>query len=364
MITTLPAQIAALDAPLREIAARIFRMSVVRGHAMPPSAMEPWVAASFGDIQRVREQTIVNVTNLLTLEGALFNPLRALRPSGSQTSDTALERWIAAENAAGDFFADPLRDTTADRFGRVEGRYSISASNVAKYEGLHGLVIFAEPHPLRFTEEQLADYLDVALRWIAIAHEHDPQAIYPLITWNCLPRSGATIAHGHMQIALARDMHYVRIEAWRRAAERYRDQHNAHYLDDLYALHSALGLGIPAGELRGFAHLTPLRNREIVLLTPPRRGAFAGGLAQQLAAALFPLLRTMIDTQRMRSFNMAVALPPLATTEESWEDMGIVVRLSDRGDPLAIRNDWGAMELYATGCITVDPFDVAAQLRR
>jgi hypothetical protein len=43
--------------------------------------------------------------------------------------------------------------------------------------------------------------------------------------------------------------------------------------------------------------------------------------------------------------------------------MPIIARIGDRGDPLTNRNDVGAMELFAAGCITADPFEVAAQLR-
>jgi hypothetical protein len=297
------------------------------------------------------------VVNRHTLEATLFNPLRALRPSGEAVSDEQLEAWVQRELAGHDFFADPWRETTADVFGRIEGRYCVSASNVAKYDGWHGLVVFAEPHPLRFGPEQLADYLDVALRWIQAAHAADPGATYPMITWNCLPKSGATIVHGHMQVSLARGMHYGRPELWRLAAERYRGAFGASYFDDLAALHRALGLALhDAPGLRSFAHLTPLRNREVVFLG-------AEGV-EGLAGALYEVLRGLIDGQGVRALNLGIALPPLAPAPESWDGVPVVARIADRGPALTTRNDWGAMELYANGCVTADPFVVAELLRR
>ncbi len=131
-------------------------------------------------------------------------------------------------------------------------------------------MIFDEPHPLRFDGPRLRDYLDTALRWLAAAHAQDSGAIYPLIFWNCLPKGGASQMHGHMQLALAPGMHYARVELWRRAAQSYRAEHGARYFDDLFAVHQALGLAIPSlSGTRAFAHLTPLRNREIVLLASP-----------------------------------------------------------------------------------------------
>ena len=263
MITTLADRIATLSDGLRQTCERIFDVTTMTGYADPPATMEAWIVRHFGTVDAVREQTIVRVVNRLTLEGALFNPLRARRPTESVGGNAALESRIAATLAGVDDFRDPLRATTADLFGRIHGRFCVTASNVAKYDGWHGLVIFDEPHPLRFDQARLSDYLDVAFRWIAAAYAHDEQAIYPIITWNCLPKSGATIMHGHMQIALTPGMHYTHVERWRRAAEAYHAHTGADYFDDLFGLHADLDLAIPgAAETRAFAHLTPARNRE------------------------------------------------------------------------------------------------------
>jgi hypothetical protein len=368
MITTILDRIAALPDGIRQACERIFYVDVTTGYTVPPAPMEAWLEGQFGAVDDVREQTIMKITNRLTLEAALFNPLRARRPADAGGDDAALEARIAEKLAGHDMFREPLRETPADLFGRVRGRFCITASNVAKYDGWHGLVIFDEPHPLRFGQAQVEDYLDVAFRWIAAAHGHDQEAIYPIITWNCLPKSGATLIHGHIQLALARGMHYARVECWRRAAETYRAHNGADYFDDLFAIHQALGLAVPHDSgLRIFAHVTPLRNREIVLLTtapflPPAHGREAAD-ADLLATAIYDVLRQLIDGQGVRAFNMAIALPPLRATAEEWSGVPIIVRLADRGDPLASSNDWGAMELFATGSIVSDPFEVAASLR-
>ncbi len=364
MIASLPERVAALPEPARAAFGRLYHMDRVHGRALPPPEMEAWLRRSFGSVEAVREQTVVRVVNRLTLESALFNPLRARRPTGEAASDAQLEEWIAEELAGADFAA-PLQRTPADPFGRIEGRYSISASNVAKYDGWHGLVIFEEGHPLRFGPEQLADYLDVALRWLEAAHAHDPDAIYPLITWNCLPKSGATIVHGHMQVSLGRGMHYARPELWRRAAERYAAQQAGsglgRYFDDLAQVHAGLGLALHrTATLASFVHLTPLRNREVVLLAA---GEPALDAARRLAGPLYAVLRALIDRQGVRSFNLAVALPALAPAPERWDGFPVLARVGDRGPALTRRNDWGAMELYGTGTITVDPFEVAERLR-
>jgi len=381
MIERIQARVANLPEPRRQLFAQMFDVDVATGHALPPPEMEPWVIQQFGALEPVREQTIVKIVNRLTLESALFNPLRARRPTQPGGGDQALEQSIARELAEYDIFRDTERDTTADVFGRIRGQHCMTASNVAKYAGWHGLVIFNEPHPLRFGIAQLRDYLNVALRWLTAAHSHDSQALYPIITWNCLPKSGATLMHGHLQIALTRSMHYTHIERWRRAAEAYRARTGASYFDDLFALHADLGLTIPLNaETRVFAHLTPVRNREIVLLSDAvRRGgegvkgrkgeAIAPSPLRPLALsdgfthALYQVLRRLIDELGMRAFNLAIALPPLGATPEDWRDMPIIARIADRGDPLTTRGDLGAMELFAANVITADPFEVAASLK-
>jgi len=356
-LLNLPMLIAALPDDLRIAVDQIFYIEVSHGQLMPPPTMGAWIIKHFGSLAAVREQAVLSIVNRLTLEGALFNPLRARRPAGTQGSAADLEHWIADE-LSDDMFAQPLRDTPADPFGRISGRYCITASNIAKYDSWHGLVVLQEPHPLHFEQEHIRDYLDVALRWIRAASMHDPQARYPLITWNCLPKSGATIIHGHWQIAIARGMPYVRVEAWRRAMLQYRIEAGRDYLADLAAIHLALGLDLGLLGVEAFTHLTPLRNREVVIMA-----SNSVENIQHLADAIYAVLRRLIDRLGVQSFNMAIALPPLGPTTESWQGFPILVRIGDRGSALTNRNDLGAMELYGTGVISADPFEVAEGLR-
>lgn len=359
MITGILERVAALERPLRAIAERLMYIDVVTGLTDPPAPMEPWIVRQFGSLAAVRRQTIVKITNRLTLEGAVFNLVRSMRPSEPTGGDAELEEWIAGELAALDLFSRPLQDTTADTFGRIRGRFCTTAANVARCDGWHGLVIFDEPHPLRFGREQLRDYLEVALRWLGAAHQRDPAAIYPAIFWNCLPKSGATQMHGHMQLALAHGMHYARVEQWRRAAATYRQRYGANYFDDLYALHAALGLALPAGPgLRRFAHLTPLRNHETVILHAQEALAVPAALAD----LIYDSLRALIERRAVRAFNVTIALPPFGA-HRAWRDVPAIVRLVDRGNPLTRRSDWGAFEMFLMGCVLTDPYDTAAAVR-
>ena len=127
---------------------RIFTVNNTIGEQRFPRSMEPWLEQQFGSIEAVARQQIVRVTNQITCDGTIFNQLRAARPVPVSEQDIEAQIEASRKN---DPFASPLESTPEDLFGRVEGKYCITASNVAKFDGLHGLVVFNEFNPLKFT---------------------------------------------------------------------------------------------------------------------------------------------------------------------------------------------------------------------
>jgi hypothetical protein len=352
-ITDLPALIPDLPAEERVLAERIFDVSATTGRLDPPESMYGWIERSFGSVDAVREQRLVKVTNRVTLEGALFNELRASRPMDTGVS-VDLEREI--EETIGDPFCRPYEGTPADVFGRVSGKHSVTASNVAKYDGFHGVIIFDDHNPLLFTPEKISDYISVGLEWGKRVLETDPEALYFFLLWNCLWRAGGSIIHGHAQITATRNMHYPKVERLRRLAAAYTAEHGSNYFEDLYKVHDSLGLGLPAPDgIRAFASLTPVKEKELVLIGPsleeePLRRALAGALDGY--------------TRRLgvSTFNAAFYLPPLAPAGEDWSSFPVLVHLVDRGNPANRTSDIGAMELYAASVVATDPFVVAGAL--
>ncbi len=242
-IAGLEEQVLALPAAERDRVARIYHIVTTVGRLCPPASMLPWIEKQFGSPSAVEAQHIVKVTNLITLEGALFNALRAQRPMEAR-AEPGVEAEIAQ---TGDPFCRPEEGTPADVFGRVRGKHCLTASNVAKYDGFHGLVIFDEHNPLAFTADGVADYVETALTWARKAHSADNAARYFFFMWNCLWRAGASIIHGHAQMTLSRGLHYARVEALRRAALLYRVAHGDSYFDDLVTVHRSLGLATTCG---------------------------------------------------------------------------------------------------------------------
>jgi hypothetical protein len=343
-----------LPADARAAADRIFTVSTTTGRLDAPPEMHPWITKLFGSVDAVREQRIVRVTNKVTYEGALFNDLRAMRPMEVKGTDE-VRATIAA--AANDPFDHPLTGTPADTFGRITGAHAITASNVAKYDGYHGVLVFNEHDPLApIDAATIRDHLATVRRWGEAALASDPAARYLFVMWNCLWRAGGSIVHGHMQMTATRGTHYPKVEALRRQALGYAAATERDYFDDLWLVHDALGLGAEIEGARVMASLVPIKEREVLILGRPGAGeaSLGGAIARTVGA---------YRAAGVVSFNMAVYLPPLSPDGEDWRRFPPIARLVDRGDPANKTSDIGAMELYAASVIASDPFRLADALR-
>ncbi len=345
--------VSALSSEDRARFERIYHLSTATGELVPPAPMNDWIAQHFGAVDTVRRQRVVKVTNRVTLEGALFNVVRSLRPLQAPpcTEDVA-DRIDSREGCD---FCQPDQCTPADTFGRIEGQHCLTSANVAKYDGWHAVIVFDEHHPLHFTADQVAEYVDVGQRWAQAARAADPGARYPLFLWNCLWRSGASILHGHAQMVLTHEMHFAKVEGWRQAALRYEEAYGSGYFTDLIAVHHALGLAVEHGSATIVPSLTPFKEKETHIIAP--------GLNQDLKSALYWVLSTFIERLGVQSFNLALYQPPLAESVETWEHFPSIFRILDRGDLRSNTSDVGAMEFFAQSVVVTDPFAVADAIR-
>jgi hypothetical protein len=330
---------------------RVFHVSTTEGDLVPPDAMRPWIEERFGGVEQVRRQKIVKVTNVVTMEGVLFNWLRSARPMWRQELD--LDEQL--ERASNEPFDDVYNLTPEDTFGRVESAWCTTASNIAKFDGLHSVVVFKEKHPLQFTREQIHDYLDTGERWAALAHRSDPAAKYYFLLWNCLWRAGASLLHGHCQVLLGREMHYAAIESLRRSALLFEATHRQNYFDALFTAHELMGAGFRCNGVRVMANLAPIKENEVVLM--------ADEMSDSLKDRVYDVLACYRDRLGVSAFNLVLYRPPLAPTHESWDGFPIMVRIVDRGDPTTRTNDFGGMELYAASVVASDPLRLSQTLQ-
>jgi hypothetical protein len=381
-ITDLPELVACLPAAQRARFERIFDVQLVQGECLIPDTMREWTVRRFGSVDDVQRQQIVRVTNSVTWEGAIFNPLRIKRPvlfhPGASPSGV-----VDVKIPDDDVFADPLRTTAADVFGRVRGQHCITTSNVARWDGQCSVLIFAEPDPFAFSRDHLRDYFRTALAWADRAHAADPEARHLVWMWNGGTAGGASIPHAHAQMGLGRYTPYAFVEGLRRAALRYRAEQGANYFDDLVAAHDDVGLGFALHGLRGFVNLAASRPKDTWIVGP--------AFDETLADALHDALRALIDRAGVRGFDVGVVMPPLypaaqkpadhpepvegdrlvserslwrrpSWSTENWAGFPVIARIVDRGRPDAVSSDLGAMDFFAQRVIADDPFTTRAVL--
>jgi galactose-1-phosphate uridylyltransferase len=372
-IADLPDVAAGLAAPARARFDRLFAVAQSDARIVPPPRMEDWIVNQFKYLSgrppgtpewraevlaRVGRQRIVHVLNRVTGQATLFNAVRSARPMEARSSDD-LEREIEAARAKCSF-CRPMDLTPANAFGRIGQK---TCANVAAYDGWHGLVIFQEHSPLEFrrdefTVDKVVDLLRTARAWAEKVRAADGEARFFFLMWNCLWKAGASILHGHAQMTVGRGFHYGKVERLRRDAARYADQEGRDYFDDLVAVHEDLGLAARwEGDVTALAHLVPVKEKEIVLVCESLE-------SPDTAAAIHRALRLYgrppLD---VKSYNLAVYLPPLGDPDPEWATFPVLVHLVDRGDLAAKTADVGAMELYASSVVSSDPFGVAEALR-
>ena len=345
----LPSRIAGLEGEAHARAERLLDVRVVIGHTDPPPELEPWLASHFGSANAVRSQTVVKVTNLATLEAAIFAPLRSRRPVDGDAADRDLHAEIVA--TGGDPFCSPETGTPADTFGRVRGGHTVTGANAALADAHHAVIVFDTHDPLAFDASLVADLLSTGREWADRARADDAEAANYMLIWNCLWRAGGSIVHGHAQALLGAGLHYARLERFHRDARAYCADHGLDLVADLVELHRDLGLAIESSGVTTVAHLTPIKERELLVVGRPgmdeRDPAFTDAVARALIAYR--------DRIGVSSFNLALWRGPL---DGRWPEFAPIVRLVDRGDPFSRPSDIGAMELYGTPIVGSDPYEV------
>jgi len=325
-----------LSRDAKELFNRFYSFDISTGRQKIPEEMKDWVKKRFGSVERVENQQIVSIKNMFTGEHSLFNKLRSDRPIEAKS---AIARKELKEQEKC-LFCNPEKQTPEDVFGRIKGKYCVTGSNIAKYDSFHSLIIFNEHNPLEIKREWIEDYLRTGERWFEEVSKSAKKKLQKFFLWNCLWRSGASIIHGHMQLTASR-MRYGKLEVLEKAAADYKRKFKSSFIEDLYKVHKSLGLARENEGERILFYLTPIKEKEIFVISKARR-------SDEMADTIYKLLRSYLSIG-VQSFNLAIF---------QLEDYHIV-RLVDRGSLEDRNSDIGAMELYAASVISSDPFKLA-----
>lgn len=371
-------------------------------------------------------QQVISIQNRVTSDLTWWNPARKTKPQNFKVGGAgALTDPTGGGGPATCDFCGWQTLTAEDTFGRVEGPFAVSASNLFKYGAPYqGVILFKHHDPLTFNLPQFSDLLTVADGWFNRAASTEleklprgsksVQELYPLLVWNCLNRAGASQFHGHAQVMLSA-VPFPAMQREKDAIAQYRATYGgtADYYTDLLDAHASAGLArrlvIPASpssslfweepvigssedtsaaapaapSATAHASLCPTKDAEIVIhgdsLTCP---AFQ--------ALFYCAMRALIDGLGVQSFNAGIHNIPLQSLRNnensgnstidqrhgednyinnskkgSKERCPVVARVVSRGKLTSAASDFGGLEVFAGASIGhTDPWMVIDALER
>ena len=338
-ITNLPKLVNKLKKKDRELFNRFYSIKLSVGRLKVTPEMENFIKSRFKSIEKTENQKIICINNRFTWEGNLFNELRGMRPEPKTKF-----KLSELDNKESCLFCNIEKQTPPDVFGRIKGKYCTTASNIAKYDKFHGLIIFNEHNPLKLKKAWLKDYLETAEKWFDQIDKSNKGMINNFLIWNCLWRSSASINHGHMQVT-ASETKYQKIIKLEELYDQYKKKFKSDYFIDLFKVHKCLGLGEKIGKSMVIYYLTPIKEKEIIILSKEKRFPEISDLIYNLIKNYFRI--------GVLSFNIS-----LTNIKGYW-----MVRLVDRGSLENRNSDIGAMELYGNSVVAFDPFKLSKKIK-
>ncbi|MGZ7068202.1 MAG: hypothetical protein ACXVHT_07870 [Methanobacterium sp.] len=342
----------------------IFHVSSATGSMKIPSTYRKRILEIFGKkdkegnliesekevIKRIETQKVVKTYNKWIGSGSLFNSLRASRPGMGKEEIEDIRKKVdeyIKGSEEGCEFCYPEINTPEDVFGRVKGKYCITGSNLAKYDAWSSVIFFNRHHPLKFSLEEVSDYIDTGFKWFKKIHNYDKRFKYPFFLWNCLQKAGASQVHSHAQILVTDEIHYAKPQFLRKIFRQYMQLTGKNYFKDVYKAHDALGLTLD-GEVDGFASITPIKEKEFIIVTRDNPSE-----NESIKEAIYKILRCFIDELGVTSFNMVISCPAFGESSFPY-----LIQIVDRGSIFKTTVDTGAMELYGSSVISDDPYNV------
>lgn len=350
------------DPPAYQILNRIYNYYSDKGIMIIPNTFKDKALAYMGDkslppeeaLKRIENQQILKFSNKWTGEGAVFNSLRAQRPGMSTLKDSRVLENLIEDSKKNCDFCNPEKYTPEDLFGRIKGEHCITVANLAKYDAWSSLLVFDKHNPLDFSQEEINDYFNTAYTWFNQVNEYDKNYKYPFMVWNCLYKAGASQIHGHAQILMTKEFPYAKIENLYSTIEKYKKYEGKDYFSDLYTLYQSLGLGFSHGKTKVIISLTPLKEKEILIISPE-----SPDKSIEVRETVYKILRCYIDYLGVENFNLAVFNPGITIN-----NLPYLIKIVDRGPLSSKTTDMGGMELYGSSVASYDPYKIMNSLRK
>ncbi|CAF3857080.1 unnamed protein product [Rotaria sordida] len=310
-------------------------------------------------VEQIKNQRIIKIYNRHTHEEMLYNYMRSQRPQtkSEQSAESYTSKLMEESKKNCDFCGkNYLNSTAEDSFGRLERTLSYTAANTFKYDRWHTLIVSRNHDTLHLTEDEIGDMFELAKEWFHKANSIEPTYTCPEMIWDAMPKSGASQMHTHLQVSLGFDIYYGNIERIRQGARFYAQINNGrNYFNDYLYIHQALGLTIPIGNVYIIAHLTPIKDLEVMIIGEK--------LEKYFYKALHLIFRTFVDDLNEYSFSFGMHLPPMNESTSNGHELPVSCRLVFRNPVTNLRADMNGLDLYTSSVIGKDRYVLYQQLK-
>lgn len=95
---------------------------------------------------------------------------------------------------------------------------------------------------LNLNEDELVDMYSLSERWFNEVNKREPEARYPELIWDAMPKSGASQVHTHLQVSIDEKGYYGGMRRWLDASHDYFVKNQRDFMHDFILIHKALGL--------------------------------------------------------------------------------------------------------------------------
>lgn len=222
-------------------------------------------------------------------------------------------------------------------------------------------------------QEKLNDIFAICEEWFQCANESNNNAIFPMFSWNCKGRAGASQNHGHSHLLLAENFHYGRWEFLRNSARNYnRANPGQNYFRDLITSSNSMGLAKNIGAATILANFTPSFGYDLLVIS--------WNFDKDFRDAMDSAINLLMKRFESVTYNIGIRFPPLQNGKirkrldwsylkdallENDAPMPFIGYLVDRGDQSngKFTSDVCGMKLYGSSIVSRDPFEVGKILR-
>ncbi|XP_068081499.1 uncharacterized protein [Anabrus simplex] len=301
--------------------------------------VKSWLGNDEKLYKEAQAQMIFSLQDHYNHRFTVYNAVRGKRPAtGSHKPNKMFVSEPANDEKSKCDFCHPLTMTAEDNFGRIYGKYSVSAANIFKLNKWHALFITKQHSLFNITEVEFIDLFNTAIKWFKTVNAMDHIARYPVLFWDMFPHAGASQMHVHVHGILGTNGYPGQFGDLFSMTKNFRSKEHSYYWTSVIKMHEALGLVLRFNKVVALAPLVPHRSHELWLISNEP--------CKELFQLLYYTVKMYQSGLSQFCFSMGGALPVPNQEFDPEKSLPSVIQIGTRGDCSSSVNDISSVELY------------------